>query len=121
MIWILHIAGLVLWFGGLVGVSLAPVRREGDEAIDRVRGLLFNCMAWPGFALTLLGGLGLIHQVGMVIFSSGGWFHVKLTLAALLLVLQIMLQLGKLGGRWVAPALVVALFAGLYLVHMRPF
>lgn len=120
MFWMLHLTGLVLWFGGLVALSLAPVRQGGEDPADRVRRSLNLGMAWPGFVLVLLGGLGLIHSVGMEVFS-GGWFHVKLTLALVVLVLHILMSTGKLKGSWLAPVLVALVLAGFYLVYFRPF
>ncbi len=119
MLWILHLLGIVFWFGALLSISLLPARSEGDHPVDRAHQGLMGRLAWPGFAFMLVGGLGLMHSAAPGTLS--GWFHVKLTLAVLLLVLQLLMMRGKLKGSWLSALIALFLVGALFLVKLRPF
>jgi uncharacterized membrane protein len=119
MLWILHLLGIVFWFGSLLAISLLPARGGGDHPADRAHGSLMSRLAWPGFAFMLLRGLGMMHSAAPG--TLGGWFHVKLTLALLLLVLQVLMMRGTLKGRWLTALINLFLVGALYLVKLRPF
>jgi uncharacterized membrane protein len=116
MSWVLHIFAIALWTGGLVVFA----RVRGDLAPAQRRSLL-NMGLHPALGLVLFTGLLMIHERGMVVFS-GGWMHIKLTLVALLIGLQVWLARGgerPLG--WLTlPAGMLALVV-IYLARVRPF
>ena len=111
----LHLLGVVLWLGGLAAAGLVRGAEAPGQPSTRKR--LLQGLAWPGFALALLGGIGLWARAT----ELGGWFHVKLTLAVLVLVLTYWLGRGRLQGAWVTPAVVALAAAAIFLAEVRPF
>lgn len=87
---IAHIVGIVLWVGGLVSVlsllkahGQAPAAaRDALIAVEKKTAILLDIGA------TLSIGVGLFlafasPKFATNAFASGGWFHIKLTLAVL--------------------------------------
>ena len=90
---IAHIIGIVLWVGGLLAVlALLRVHTQVDgvarESLTRVEKATAMVMDL-GATLAIAAGLYLAFRspkffpVPGTAFSSGGWFHIKLTLVVL--------------------------------------
>jgi putative membrane protein len=139
MLWVksLHIIFMVTWFAGLfylprlfVYHAMAEDRVSTERFKVMERKLYFGIMA-PGAVLTIVFGLWL--WLGWFQGAFGLWFHVKLTLVALLVGYH--LWCGKLLAdfrqdrntrshvwlRWFNEAPVLLLFAIVILVVVKPF
>jgi len=97
-----HVVGLMLWVGGLICVSrmLIPFAK-GESASAGVVAALNRSMhafIYPGFLITLLSGLYQLFERGASFYMKQGWFHTKLTLVVVLVVLSVMVagQISKL-------------------------
>jgi uncharacterized membrane protein len=112
---VLHLLGVVLWLGGLAAAGLVRGAEAPGQPSTRKR--LLQGLAWPGFVLTLLGGIGLWARAT----ELGGWFHVKLTLAVVLLGLTFAMARGRVAGAWMTPAVVALAAVAIFLAEMRPF
>lgn len=86
-----HIIGLAMWLPGLMvvtGILRYFVKCEGavpKAGRDLSRRYWF-ALVLPGFALSVLSGLHQLFATGVGIYMKQGWFHGKLTLIVLLLV-----------------------------------
>jgi len=112
---VLHLLGVVLWLGGLAAAGLVRGAEAPGQPSTRKRLLLW--LTWPGFVLTLVGGIGLWARAT----ELGGWFHVKLTLAVVVLGLTVAMDRGRATGAWMTPVVVALAAAAIYLAELRPF
>jgi uncharacterized membrane protein len=112
---VIHLLGVVLWLGGMAAAGLVRGAESPGQSSTRKR--LLNGLAWPGFILTLLGGVGLWMRAT----ELGGWFHVKLTLAAVLLGLLGWMARGRASGAWITPVIVALAAVAITLAELRPF
>jgi uncharacterized membrane protein len=117
MEWVLHILGVVLWLGALLAAGL--VRGPEQPGQPSTRRRVLNTLALPGLVLTVLAGLGLMAHAHSGTLT--GWFHVKLTLAAVLVVLHVLMARGRLGGVWFTPVVGLLGLAAITLAHLKPF
>jgi len=119
MSWTLHIFAIALWVGGL----LVAARLSAGGATPEARRGVARWSLWPALVLVLLTGLLLLLERGVAaVFGSGGWFHVKLTLVALLLGLHVWLARGgerNLG--WLVLPVGALALGSIYLAHLKPF
>ncbi len=114
---VLHLTGIVLWLGGLLSAGL--VRGPEQPGQPSTRRRLMTWLALPGLVLTLLGGLGL-----MAVAHAGsltGWFHAKLSVVAVLVVLHVLIARGRLGGAWLTPLVGLLMLVTLGLAVLKPF
>ncbi len=89
-----HIIGIVLWVGGLmIGTRLMKAVLVDPEAGATLsvtqRSMLqrvFKGYILPGFILALGSGLYQIYTMGLAHYMRQGWFHGKLTLVLLLVI-----------------------------------
>lgn len=85
----LHIIGLVLWVGGLIllprFIVVAPPASFGG-----VRRVFWGFVV-AGGVIAAASGLYQIAQRGAAFYFSQGWFHTKLTLVGVLVVLTALL------------------------------
>jgi putative membrane protein len=96
--WVLvaHIAGVVLWIGGLF-MALAAMSLAAGEASEtratraRLAQKGMRGLAHPGAALVILSGALLMYLAPGA--AMAGWLHAKLLLVALLIVADLMLTL----------------------------
>lgn len=137
MLWVkaLHIVFVVTWFAGLfylprlfVYHAMAEDRVSLDRFALMERKLYWGIMA-PGAALALASGIWLWLGWGF----SGGWLHAKLALVLLLVAYHLWcgkLMLDLRAGRstrshrwfrWFNELPVLALFAVVILVVVKPF
>lgn len=137
MLWIkaLHIIFMVTWFAGMFYLPRLFVYHAMSEdkiSIERFkvmeRKLFFGIMT-PGAILTILFGAWLWMGYGF----SGGWFHAKLSLVALLIAYHFYCgklymdfkydrnQHGHVFYRWLNEFPVILLFAIVILVVVKPF
>lgn len=82
---LLHILGIAMWVGGLLGVTSALSKAGGLDAGNR-QGLIEGAarierwVALPGFLLALSMGLYLLITDGLGHHAlKQGWMHIKLT------------------------------------------
>lgn len=83
-----HIVGLVLWLGGLMILTrflTLATSSEGVKVVGHMARRVFIGFVVGGLTLTTLSGL---HQFGKnaALYMSQGWFHTKVTLVLVLLV-----------------------------------
>ena len=137
MLWVkaLHVIFMVTWFAGLfylprlfVYHAMAEDRASLERFAVMERKLFWGIMT-PGAVLTLAFGIWLWLGWGF----SGGWLHAKLAVVALLIAhhvwcgkLMLDLRAGRSRRshrwfRWFNELPVLALFAAVILVVVKPF
>lgn len=90
-----HIIALVLWLGGLMVITrtlklfACNFPAEANSGLDGLRSI--NSRIWfgfviPGAVLSIVTGLYQIYLMGISYYMKQGWFHAKLTLVLVLLV-----------------------------------
>ncbi|MGH9412510.1 MAG: CopD family protein [Terriglobales bacterium] len=135
--WVLvfHIAGIVLWIGGLFYALSVARSGRGDDgtAVKQQRAELaqkaMRALAHPGAAITIVAGAYLFYLLPAVRMAA--WLHAKLLLVAILIVFDILLtvrvrrmpkqetaskELGVLHG-----AIALVFFLILIMVLIKPF
>ncbi|MDH5528215.1 MAG: CopD family protein [Nitrospirota bacterium] len=95
-----HLLGMVLWTGGLLGISRMAAYHvaEAPEIQPRfawVEGRMYWLVVIPGMVITLITAAGLL-STGVLPYGDLGWFHGKMMLVGLLLILHATLHI-KLG------------------------
>ena len=118
MDWVLHLAGVLLWVGGLMAAGL--MRGPSETGKSSTQRRLLMTMALPGLVLAVLGGLGLAMRGGHEVLT-GGWFHAKLLIVVVLIVLHVLLAKGKLRGVWLTPVIGLLALVAIVLAHLKPF
>jgi uncharacterized membrane protein len=93
----LHLIGVALWMGGLlsVGALLYAAADAPDDARARFGGLgrsLYFTVSAPAMALAIICGLVMIFMQAPGYLKSQPWLHPKLTLVAVLFVLDHMMM-----------------------------
>jgi uncharacterized membrane protein len=76
----LHLIGIVLWVGGLLGIS--SFLKRGDSDINAP----FYGFCLPGMLLTLGTGLYQLFSKGAAYYFHQAWFHTKLIFVVVLLI-----------------------------------
>lgn len=125
----LHVLSVTLFVGGSVALEMAlsAQKRGASPGLDQlIRGRL-RPMEMGSAAGALLFGIALLflNPMGMKIFTSGGWSHMKVTAGLLSTVLILVSHAGLgSGAKWVRPVrgiaqllMVLALFA---IEYLRP-
>ena len=90
---VLHLTGMVLWVGGLLVTTLILASHAVESgaaaaaALTRAEQKVFRGFTHPGAAISVLTGLLLI--LSEPVYMQAGWFHVKLFLAVILVVLDL--------------------------------
>ena len=90
---VLHLPGMVLWVGGLLVTTLILASHAVESgaaaaaALTRAEQKVFRGFIHPGAAISVLTGLLLI--LSGPFYMQAGWFHVKLFLAVILVVLDL--------------------------------
>ena len=133
---VLHLSGMVLWVGGLLVTTLILASHAVESgaaaaaALTRAEQKVFRGFIHPGAAISVLTGLLLILSAPA--YMQAGWFHVKLFLAVILVVLDLRIYFrakafyaGKLQltrGECIAShaAVAVIFLAMLVMVLVRP-
>lgn len=141
MLWIktFHISFMVTWFAGLfylprLYVYHAQCEDEpGNKRFKIMERKLFYGIMTPSAILTIGSGLWMLIEYGWTAYSSSGWLHAKLFIVLLLvayhifcgkLLIDFKKDLNKHSHvyyRWFNEAPVLALFAIVILVIVRPF
>ena len=91
---VLHLPGMVLWVGGLLVTTLILASHAVESgaaaaaALTRAEQKVFRGFTHPGAAISVLTGILLI-LTGPAFYLQAGWFHVKLFLAVILVVLDL--------------------------------
>ena len=103
MQWILglHVIGIIVWMGGLVTLARLVGHHAGLESKEARASLVrferrsYFAAILPGFLLALFTGLTMLlfkgNGIGHYLSADGPWgatFHAKLTLVAILIVLD---------------------------------
>jgi protoporphyrinogen IX oxidase len=93
-----HLIGVVLWMGGLLAFSriLGYHSKELPSARPRftfVEGRLNWLVAIPGAVITIVFGVWIAVQHGMVWFRVASWMHWKLALVAAVAIIHIVLTI----------------------------
>ena len=100
--WVLwfHLISLVSWMSALFYLPRLFVHHaenrekvEFTTVIKMMQKKLYNIIAMPAMIATVISGALLAYLYPTNIFSTGGWFHVKLLFVAILLVYHF--SLGK--------------------------
>ncbi|HXJ96769.1 MAG TPA: CopD family protein [Terriglobia bacterium] len=96
-----HIAGIVLWVGGLLAACHLLSGRERETAIEvqgslarRARELL-KALAHPGAAITVAASIALLLSKPTDLQQV--WLHIKLTLVVILIAADLLLTVGVHG------------------------
>lgn len=91
----LHIIGLTLWLGTLILISrlVAVVAADFEKHSGLVPFLsrAFKGYGFSGLALTLITGVYQLANRGVGFYMKQGWFHTKLTLVIVLLIVTAVL------------------------------
>ncbi len=92
---VLHIAGVVMWIGGLffalAAANGAPEAAEAKAERGRLARKAMRAQAHPGAALVILSGALLLYLAPGA--ATAGWLHAKLLLVLLLIVADLGLTL----------------------------
>jgi uncharacterized membrane protein len=86
-----HVIGVCLWLGSLIlGGRIMAILSDGPQIPAKATKsvILFTVV---GFLVTLVSGVVQIVIQGAPFYFSQGWFHTKLTLVIVLIVLTIIL------------------------------
>jgi protoporphyrinogen IX oxidase len=92
---VFHVFGIVLWMGGLLIVTqvlAAHTKEQSPEArkaLERLEIKLFNGMAHPGAAITLIAGIAVVVIQPTYIYQT--WLHAKLSLVAIMIGLDFLI------------------------------
>ncbi|MBX7137189.1 MAG: hypothetical protein K1X83_04325 [Oligoflexia bacterium] len=94
----LHIVGITLWFGGLIILSsmmrrVKSMSTEAGSELSAVFSRALRAFVFGGCVLTVCTGLFQLVHGGVGMYFSQGWFHSKLTLAIVAVVITVMLSL----------------------------
>ncbi len=131
-----HVFGWLLWLGPLFGLfHILNAHAAADEAGRAAFGKLGKQTAMTadiGAALAIVFGLIMliVPDGGMLIFKAGGFFHIKLTLVALLIgthgYLRVKLKKFSRGEvsappAWLYALMSVAVLAIVIMIIVRPF
>lgn len=119
MEWIAHVAGVVLWLGGLMAAGLMRGPEQPGQGSTRRRAM--TAMALPGVVLVVLGGMGLLASHGISHINGPGWFHTKMLVVVALLVLHVLVARDKVRGAWLMPVAGVLGLGAIVLAHVKPF
>ena len=93
-----HIAGIVLWVGGLLATCHVLSGREREPSVDVRDALaasarkLLKALAHPGAAITVVAGIALLLIKPADLQQA--WFHIKLTLVVILIAVDLLLTVG---------------------------
>jgi putative membrane protein len=91
-----HVLGIILWAGGLLTISRMAAYHVAEAAAVQPR---FSWVEWrmywlvtvPGAVITLVTAAGLL-STGTPNYGTLGWFHVKMALVLLLVILHAVLH-----------------------------
>jgi len=91
-----HMLGIILWSGGLLGISRMAAYHVAEEAAVQprfawVEGRMYWLVAVPGAIIATLTAFGLLMTSGIA-YGGQGWFHGKMMLVGLLIVLHLVLH-----------------------------
>ena len=132
-----HLLGMVLWAGGLLTISRMAAYHTAEEApvqprLAWVEGRMYWLVAVPGAVISVITAIGML-ATSPVDYAGQGWFHGKMALVGLLIVLHALLHV-KLRGLKADPANAKkALFSAIHgtigltligiliMVKVRPF
>ncbi len=85
---VLHMAGNLLWIGGIAGVAVA-LGMKGPAAPRRDIALrIYRRLAVPGFIASLVGGAAILAMNTSLYLAETRWMHPKLTLALAVIALH---------------------------------
>jgi uncharacterized integral membrane protein (TIGR00701 family) len=92
-----HLLGVILWAGGLLGISRMAAYHTAEAAEIKprfawVEWRMYWLVAIPGAVITLITAAGIL-SVSPVDYSEQGWFHGKMMLVGLLIGLNAMLHI----------------------------
>lgn len=131
-----HIFGFVMWIGTLYALfQILMAHAEAEESARGAFGPLEKRVAIAmdiGATLAIVFGVVLIVKLpyGTALFKAGGFFHIKLTLAAALIGVHGFLRVKvKKFGRgevkappaWLFPLMSVAVLSIVIMIIVRPF
>ena len=90
----IHIIAFIMWTGSLLISSRIIALSAKNNQIDTIKTwskkIVFGWML-PGMVISILTGLYQLTYKGVGFYMKQGWFHGKLTLIVLLIVISIML------------------------------
>ena len=85
---VLHIAGNLLWIGGIAGVAVA-LGMKGPSAPRREIALrIYRRLAVPGFIASLVGGAAILAMDTSLYLAQTRWMHPKLTFVLVVIALH---------------------------------
>ena len=91
----LHIIGIVMWMGGLMVLTrflkIATEGPQSNPAFGAMARRIYFGFGVGGCVLTLLTGLYQLISRGASFYMSQGWFHGKLTLVLLALIVTVII------------------------------
>ncbi len=92
----LHLIALVGWVGGLLiltrVIQQAVKLGANLKVLAPISKRIYYGWILPGFALSLITGLYQLIRGGAAFYMKQGWFHGKLTLVILLVIVTFMLM-----------------------------
>lgn len=92
----LHVIGLVMWLGGLLILSrLTFLTVKNDSSSPSLTHIKKLSNAWIILGATLTVGTGITQMLlgGVARYMAQGWFHGKLTLVLVLIVVSVLFNL----------------------------
>lgn len=125
----LHVLSVTLFVGGSVALEMAlsAHRRQPSPGLEQLVYARLKPLEAAASALTLALGIVLlfVNPMGMKIFTSGGWSHLKVTAGLLATVLILISHLGlRSEAKWVRPVRGVAqlmMIAAIFAIeYLRP-
>jgi len=134
--WVGHVVGFTLWLGAMFGLSyILTAHAAADEAGRGAFGKLEKNTAMTadiGATLAIVFGLImlLVPEGGTQILKAGGFFHIKLTLVALLIgthgYLRVKVKKFSRGEvhappAWLFPVMALAALGIVIMIVVRPF
>jgi protoporphyrinogen IX oxidase len=134
-LWIkaIHVFGFVLWIGSMVGLAVLLGAHRRAEAT--ARAALAGAGRGVAMVMDLGATLAIAAGVAMVVSPIGlspfkqPYFHIKLTVVAVLLVAHVLLRIqvgrarrGREGGPpgWLMPAVLILSAATIWLAVVKP-
>jgi putative membrane protein len=96
-----HIAGIVLWVGGLLAACQVLSARDREPSIDvrmsiaQLARKLLRALTHPGAAITVAAGIALLLVKPADLRQA--WLHIKLTLVVILIAIDLLLTVGVSG------------------------
>jgi len=82
----LHVIGLAMLFGGLLGSFLIAYKFKGDTKFDPITRIMSHVLAGIGLVLVIASGVWYSSLINWVVFKDAGFMHAKMLFVLLIFV-----------------------------------